>query len=58
MNKANQNEPGCRLDQVWVRMSMERQAGVIQMMAQLALKWMLVQIENGQEEVGDEQDQG
>jgi hypothetical protein len=46
------------LNQVWVQLSQEHQAGVIQMMAQLVLKLVVAQLESNQKEAGDEQNSG
>ena len=44
------------LTQVWVQLSQDHQAGVIQLMAQLVLKVVFGQTESSRKEVGDEQD--
>ena len=55
MTQAIQNEELGNLNQVWVQLSGEHQAGVIQLMAQLVLKLIGAQIESSQKEASDEQ---
>ena len=46
------------LNQVWVQLSREHQAGVIHLMAQLVLKLVVAQIESKRKEPRDEQNPG
>jgi len=46
------------LNQVWVQLSCEQQAGVIHLMAQLVLKRVVAQIERSRKEARDEQNSG
>ena len=55
---ATQNERTAQLNQVWVQLSQEHQAGVIQLMAQLVLKLIIEQFENSGKEADHEQNQG
>ena len=58
MSQAIQNEQPGSLNQVWVQLSREHQAGVILLMAQLVFKLIVAQIENNQKEACDEQNPG
>jgi hypothetical protein len=58
MTQAVQNEEMGSLNQVWVQLSREHQAGVIHLMAQLVLKLIVAQIESSQLEANDEQNPG
>ncbi len=58
MTQAVQNEKLGSLNQVWVQLSREHQAGVIQLMAQLVLKLIVAQIESSPKEACDEQNPG
>ena len=49
MTQAVQNEEMGSLNQVWVQLSQEHQAGVIHLMAQLVLKLVVAQIESSQQ---------
>lgn len=48
--RTNQSKTQGKVKQVWVQLSRERQIVVIQLMAQLALKWVVAQVENSQKE--------
>lgn len=56
MTQAIPSKEQMSLTQVWVQLSEDHQAGVIQLMAQLALKLVLAQIESQGKEARDEQD--
>lgn len=56
MTQVIPNKEPLRLTQVWVQLSADQQAGVIQLMAQLAGKLVLAQIERQGQEARDEQD--
>ena len=58
MTQAVQDEELGSLNQVWVQLSREHQAGVIHLMAQLVLKLIVAQIESSQKEACDEQNPG
>ena len=58
MIRTDQNKEKGRLDQVWVQLGQEDQIGVIQLMAQLVLKLVVVQIESNQKVGCDEQNKG
>jgi hypothetical protein len=56
MTQAIPSKEQMSLTQVWVQLSEDHQAGVIQLMAQLARKLVLAQIESQGKEARDEQD--
>jgi glycine cleavage system regulatory protein len=56
MTQAIPSKEQMSLTQVWVQLSADHQAGVIQLMAQLARKLVLAQIESQVQEACDEQD--
>jgi glycine cleavage system regulatory protein len=56
MTQAIPSKEQMSLTQVWVQLSADHQAGVIQLMAQLARKLVLAQIESQGKEACDEQD--
>jgi hypothetical protein len=56
MTQAIPSKEQMSLTQVWVQLSEDHQAGVIQLMAQLARKLVLAQIERQGKEARDEQD--
>jgi len=58
MTEAIQNEQPGNLNQVWVQLGREHQAGVIQLMAQLVFKRIVAQIENSRKEARDGQNPG
>ncbi len=56
--EASQSKKKGALNQVWVQLSPERQAKVIRLMAELALKHIMAQIEKSQKESENEQNSG
>lgn len=56
--KTIQSQEQGKLNQVWVQLNREHQAGVIQLMAQLVLKLVMEQLESSRKEVRDEQNSG
>ena len=58
MIPANPSKEQGTQSHVWVQLSCEHQAGVIQLMAQLVLKLVAVQLENNWKDAQDEQNSG
>jgi len=58
MTQAIQSQEQGSLNQVWVQLSREYQAGVIQLMAQLVLKRIVAQLGSSRKETPDEQNSG
>lgn len=56
--ESSQNKKKGALNQVWVQLSPEHQTKVIHLMAKLALKRIMAQIEKSQKEAENEQNSG
>lgn len=58
MTEQIRTQPKGAVSQIWGQLAREDQAGVIQLMAQLVLKLIIVQLESSREEVRDDQNSG